>query len=191
MKSFRERIGKKEIDQELVENITQVLFLQEYGDEIFDGEILNEGKIDVLLKKAGLHVHKSKGLIAYLRSANIGVAKIMVAAIKGDKEGIKAVLKSVKKEDVLDFVLKFDMATAHIITYPIHLIDAVTGWHLWAAIQDRTASLSDVVGVIKDAVIIIRNNLVKTLDKKHVIFHNKRLTNLVADIENPSLNHMH
>jgi len=192
MKSFRQHLGKDDIDQELVENITQILFLQEYGDEIFEDEILSEGKIDDLLKKTGLHIHKSRGIISYLKSANLGVAKMMIAAIKGDKEGIKEVVKSVKKEDVLDFLLKLDMATNHTITAPIHMIDAWTGWHLWAAIQEKTAKVGDYIKTIKDAVMVVKNNLIKTLDKKHVVYHNKRLTALIQDVESkkfsPALN---
>ena len=38
---------------------------------------------------------------------------------------------------MLDFLLKLDMATLHVLTGPLHTIDAITGWHLWANVKDK------------------------------------------------------
>jgi hypothetical protein len=51
--------------------------------------------------------------------------------------------KSVKKEDVLDFLLKLDTLTLHLISGPIHELDAITGTHIWANIKNKAKSVTD------------------------------------------------
>ena len=109
---------------------------------LFESGLLNieegiEQTINKYLQKAGVKVHTRKGLIQYLISAGKGLGKLFLAALKGDKEEVKKIAKSVKKEDVIDFLLKLDTVTYHLLTGPIHMIDAVTGWHIWAAIEDK------------------------------------------------------
>ncbi len=169
----------------LTETIKQVLAIQEtsYGslNEMMDfgGNTLNEGKINDLLKKSGLHLAKNKGLLSYMKDIGTGVAKLIFAGIKGDKEAIKAVMKTVKKEAVLDFILKLDMATLHIITSPIHTIDAITGWHLWANVQSAVANAKDIIAKIKTAINTVKHEIGKVMkDNKLVQRHTKNLDNL-------------
>ena len=67
-----------------------------------------------------------------------------VAIINKDGEAAKNVLKGLKKEDVLDFLLNLDMATLHIVSGPIHTIDAITGWHLWANVKDKAKGAKNI-----------------------------------------------
>lgn len=112
-------------------------------DEAFDIAALGKS-VDSLMKKAGLHVKRGEGLIQQSLRGGKVLAKFMWYAIKaaqGDKEAkvkVKEMANSeVKKEDVLSFLLNLDMATAHVFTGPIHFIDAVTGWHIWADVKEK------------------------------------------------------
>jgi hypothetical protein len=97
-----------------------------------------------LMAKAGLHVQKHDGLVQQAMKGGTILAKFVWYAIKaatGDKDAkvkVKEMANSeVKKEDVLSFLLNLDMATLHVFTGPIHFIDAVTGWHLWANVKEK------------------------------------------------------
>lgn len=175
--------------ENLQETIKQVLAIQDtsYGDlnEMidFNGDLLNEGKVHDLLKKAGLHVGKNKGLISYMRDIGAGVAKIIFAAIKGDKEAIREVMKTVSKEAVLDFILKLDMATLHIITTPIHTIDAITGWHLWANVKKAAEGAKGIIVKIKDAINTVKLEVGKIIKDRNVLTkHTKNLQSLEAQL---------
>ena len=119
--------------------------------------VIEEGMHD-LLKKAGLHVKKGDGLIQMIAKAGIQIGKIMIAAYKAvkskseaDKEALKAEIKKskVSKGQLMDFLLKLDQATLHLITGPIHMIDAITGWHIGADLHDH---IEDVSHKIKSAI---------------------------------------
>ena len=119
-----------------------------------------------LLKKAGLHLHTGDGIIQMAMKSGKNVAKLFWYAMKGasgDKEAkakaIELANTEVSKEQVMDFLLKLDMATNHVISGPIHLIDAWTGWHLWAGIKDMATdglkkakeAIENLIAVAKDA----------------------------------------
>lgn len=160
MKSFKNYVDDQLIEQNIIEYLILSEMTLTEQEEIF-GDVINEGKLDSLLHKAGLHIHKGKGLIQYLMSAGKGIGKMVVAAIKGDKEGVKKIAQSIDKGDVLDFLLKLDTATLHLVTGPLHLIDAVTGWHLWAAVKDKAEGAKNIIDKIKQALVSVKNNVVK------------------------------
>lgn len=140
--------------------------------DTFNESVLNEGvkdKVMGFLKKAklsakdlthhlGLHIGRSsgRGLIQSLLASGMNISKVMIAAFKsvsGNQED-KAALKDaiinlkIKKEDLLDFLLRLDQATLHLVTGPLHVIDALMGWHIWA---DVKAQASNIATRIKDA----------------------------------------
>jgi hypothetical protein len=97
-----------------------------------------------LLKKAGLHLHKGDGLIQIAMKSGKVMGQFLWYALKaasGDKEAkvkVKELANTeITKEQMLDFLLKLDMATLHVLTGPLHTIDAITGWHLWANVKDK------------------------------------------------------
>lgn len=106
--------------------------------------------INSTLKKLGLHAHKgNKSLLAALAQATKPVAKLFWLALKAQvggqtpemEEAIKAALKDVKKADWMELMLKLDTLSLHLITGPIHMIDALTGWHIGADLHHgKTAS---------------------------------------------------
>jgi hypothetical protein len=100
-----------------------------------------------LMKASGLHVKKGDGLMQMaMRSGKLMAQFIWYAikASKGDKEAAEKVKEiantKITKEQVIDFILKLDMATAHILTTPIHTIDAITGWHIWANVKSKAST---------------------------------------------------
>ena len=148
-------------------------------------EDINE-KIDVkaALKKVGLSTEKSgKGLIQILRGASTHIAKAFILALKAHvfkkkdaKEELKQHLKrKVKREEIVDFLLRLDMVSLHIFTGPIHMIDALTGWELMADIHSGAKSASDRV---KSAV-----QALDTAKKDVADFRAKRLDSMVTTLK--------
>ena len=114
-------------------------------NEAFELGMFKTG-MKALMKGAGIGAHKSgEGLIQIaLKSGKVMAEFIWNAlkAVKGDEVAKQRVIelanKEIKKEQVLDFLLKLDTATLHLVSGPLHIIDALTGWHVWAQIQGHT-----------------------------------------------------
>ena len=144
-------------------------------------EGLNFGK---LLGKLGLKAHKGVGLIDILKKSGKNIGKMMWLAFqvqRGDETAkleLKELLKTkIKKEDVLNFILQLDQATLHVITGPIHLLSAITGWHLEAdlhkvgsaselikkAVAELETASKSLVGKLKDKMIGYVKNIKATL----------------------------
>lgn len=107
---------------------------------------------DRQLKKVGLKLHKSKGILDYIKSFATGIGKVLLFIIKGDQEKAKDLLKSMKKEDFLDFIYKLDLGTLHLITGPLHMIDAWTGWDLGVNLQNHMKKAEGLTTVLKQAI---------------------------------------
>lgn len=171
-------------ETELAKSVNNLIELQYFSDMDFstlNESILTEFKmpdIGSALKKAGLHVKKGRGLIQIIASSGIHLAKIFHASIKaagGNKEAekeLKELLsKKISKEDIIDFLLKLDQATLHVITGPIHTIEAITGWHIWAAVKkvsnvgkDLVQKGIDIINKLEDVV-----NDLEGSGKKYII----------------------
>lgn len=129
-------------------------------------ELVTEG-INDILGKLGLSLHKhNPGVIEYIKLFTKGVGKIIYAAIKGDKDGVKNIAKTLKKEDVIDFILKLDMLTLHVITGPIHMIDALTGWDLSVHIKKTANSAGNMLGDLKKTISELKYLIKKTFMKE-------------------------
>lgn len=208
-KEFREMPMDEgnEFDSHLQESIMAMVLIRESNSlelyEAFERDqdaIITEGIMDVLkmdvkdvaknldgllgkgLGKAGLHRHKGKGLISYVMSAGKGVGKMMLALIKGDKETVKELAQSVKKADVVDFLLKLDTVTQHLVTGPIHTLDAITGWHIGANLEHAIKGKDGIIAKIKGAIGTIRGNLSGLMDKTREALFNKGMDKLEAEI---------
>lgn len=157
-KSFNE-------ESELALAVNNMIEYQQFCDMDFDTlneNMLTEFKMPDIggaLKKAGLHVQKGRGLIQMVASVGIHFAKVLHAAIKasgGDKaaeKNLKELLaKKISKEQIIDFLLKLDQVTAHAVTGPIHFIEAITGWHLWAAVHKVRDSGKNLIQKGKDII---------------------------------------
>lgn len=161
MKTFKQHLKEQE---DIESSMSEFLILSDVANDInltealFDKADLKK-KIISAADKTGLHIKKEKGLIGHLISAGKGIAQLFLAAIRNDRDSMKTIIKSIKKEDVIDFLLKLDQATIHIVTGPIHFIDAVTGWELWANVNQAATlsiqSLKKAADNIRKAVSII------------------------------------
>ena len=182
-KTLYNSIDRELYDYTLVENaILMTLFIEQAPIEVLSEGIeqdLTEG-VSKFLKGIGLHAHKGKGLIDYITQFTKGIGGLMYAAIRKDTEGMKKILKSVKKQDVLHFLLQLDQASLHIVTGPIHFIDAVTGWHIGADLgalvtkatetaQSLVKSITTAFNKIKDSV--INTDLVHDKTERQLLKH--------------------
>lgn len=114
------------------------------------GDII-DNNINPVAKKAGMHIETKKGLLHYLSNISTNSAKLLYYAVSyaknknnNDKEKIKEIFKKVNKEDFIDFILKLDMVTLHLLTEPIHMIDAITGTHIWSNVKSKAQKIDDV-----------------------------------------------
>jgi hypothetical protein len=148
-----------------IEEAALVLTLASMWTENLDeSEELTEARFKNLLNRLGLSIHKQVGLLDYVRSFTQGIGKIIVAALKKDKAAVKQIATSIKKEDVIDFLLKLDMATMHLVTGPIHFVDAVTGWDLWANVKHAAGTAGSIYSDIKAAIISLKNKITSHLN---------------------------
>ena len=142
---FKEYISQNQDVNTLLE---WAIFMDMDIDRLDEGVVIDNIKkiksmMKPLLKKAGIHVSQSDGLIQYLWKANKNIARLLYHAFKaqkGDeesKERVKEIMKSVKAEQVIDVLLKLDQLTLHMITSPIHIIDSLTGTHIWATLNSK------------------------------------------------------
>lgn len=145
-------------------------------------DMLNEGfdflgKLEGLADKLGIHVSSSKGgMIGILYRSGKVLAEFFWCAFKatmGDNQAKQRLVElsktEITKEEILDFLLRLDGLTLHTLTGPIHMIDNLLGWHIWAAVQDHAKgfadkaakAISDLVDVVKEV-----DDEVKTKAKK-------------------------
>lgn len=155
----------------------QALFLIHEMMALRDVSTLNESleldeaqlmdKITSGLSKLGFKTHKGKGLIHYLAAAGKAMGSLFWALIRGDKNKIKEITsKEIKRQDVLDFLYKLDLATLHVVTGPLHLLDAITGWEIVPAMGNKLAGVSKkVVQTFKDAFQFIKDKATSVLDQ--------------------------
>ena len=113
-------------------------------DEAFNIDDLKKGG-KALMSKLGMGSHKTgDGLIQVALKSGKLMAEFVWHALRGatgNQQSIERVKEiaatEITKEQFLDFVLKLDTATLHIVSGPLHAIDAWTGWHIWAHIKSK------------------------------------------------------
>lgn len=129
-------------------------------DEAFDFL----GKLEGLASKMGIHASSSRGgLIGILWRSGKVLAEFfwnILKAVAGDKDAKERAIElsktEVRKEDIIDFLLRVDGLTLHTLTGPIHFIDNLTGWHIWAAVETHVHDFADkaakAIGALADVV---------------------------------------
>ena len=164
-------IGFKEYKEvtEMQDKIALLMYMAENDEminESYDMDALTEVDKEAIVKKTnswldkvGMKLHKGTGIIDYLKVFSKGAGKLIMAAIRKDKDEVKAIANTIEKEKVLDFLLKLDMATMHIVTGPIHTIDAVTGWDLMANIKKAAETADDKLKIFYDAINKVKNSI--------------------------------
>jgi len=188
MKSFKDFGNHQEFSLEL-NNIIELMEFEKMGVDTLTEETLDEFKMPDItgaLKTAGFHVKKGRGLMQIIAASGTHMAKILyhaVKAAKGDEASVaelkKLLAKKITKEDIIDVLLKIDQLTLHALTGPIHAIEAITGWHIAAAIKNVRKVSDD----IKQKVVNVIDTL-KTLAKKVDKAIAAKVTSLTTDISN-------
>lgn len=138
------------------EKIISLLVLMEHLDTLdLMSESIDEQLVTIAegindhLNKVGFKLHKSKGILDYIKSFVGGVGKVMFHIIKGDLDKAKEIIKELTKEDILDFLYKLDLGTLHLFTGPIHMIDAWTGWDLAVNLKSHIEKGEGITDIIK------------------------------------------
>lgn len=132
-----------------------------------DIEVLNEGigslgdMVKGIGNAIGITAHKdTEGFAQLTMKAGANIVKLIwyaAKAVKGDAEA-KAKVKElasteIKKEDVLDYLLKLDALSLHMISGPIHMLDALTGWDIMVKMKKHAMTMHDrAVAAIKNLV---------------------------------------
>ena len=137
-------------DKDVYLLIDHMIFTQDF-ESLDEAEGGLKDKLNKALGAIGFKVHSSgRGIIPTLMKAGKNVAQLFWYAMKasnGDTEAKKKVKeianKEITKHDVVDFLLKLDTMSMHLLTGPIHMIDALTGWHISVDFKEKSANISD------------------------------------------------
>ena len=103
------------------------------------------GKFKKAVQSAGLKLGSNeRGLIQTLSKVGSHVSKVIYYAIKakgGDRaarDELKDLLgKKVTKAEMIDFFFKLDTLTLSVMTGPINIIDALTGWNIVGTLKEK------------------------------------------------------
>lgn len=142
---------KEEIKESDIESLVELYQFIEHGDNL--NEAFNFSSI---LNKLGFEVKKGKGLLHTMKNVSKGTKDLIWYTFKlyqGNEEYKQKIIdlyKSIDKEEVIDTLLRLDMLTLHAITGPIHMLDAITGWHLAPNLKRKTTELKDRVKRVID-----------------------------------------
>lgn len=174
-------------DDDIYIIVESVMFMEDFN-------YLNEGigdfakKVGDFLPKIGLHAHKVHGgLIGMLKKAGSTMAKFFWHAMKaatGNEESKKIVKemanKEIKKEDLIHFLVKLDTVTLHLVSGPIHMIEAITGWHIGANIKTDVKNIMQKAKEALETLALISKEVSGEIKKKIIQYVNglKRLMGL-------------
>jgi hypothetical protein len=111
-------------------------------------------------------VEKEKGLIHYFKDLGVGGSQMMYHAFNAyynknneSKQRVKELSKSVKKEHVMDVLLKLDVLSLHLVTGPLHILEAVTGWNILHHIKNKVEPVEKRIKTALHALESLKNDL--------------------------------
>jgi len=195
MKTFKEFKKEIKLTEDMEDKIALLIYLSENEDminESYDIDNLTESQkeditegVNNWLEKVGMKLHKGNGIIDYILQFSKGAGKIILAAIKNDKEEVKKIADKFDKAELVDFLLKLDMATLHVVTGPIHFIDAVTGWDLMANIKHAASGAVDKLKVFYNAIKNVKDSIVHVLSGDRQLKMLKVADNLAMNMPDP------
>ena len=199
MHSFKQFISEKEltpIEKEILE------YIENYNSDIY----LSEGVFDKLKSKLGSIVSKieslglkfekmDKGLIgsAIQSGQSIGKAVTLLIAYNKAKKNndsesqsvIKQqwkqqVGKQVNKKDLAAFLYNLDMLSMHLITGPLHMFKALTGYELEFF---KHAKEGGAIDAIKNHLSSIKDKIKNIFDKKKASKIKDKIETVETDID--------
>ena len=160
-----EEIEQVEVSREDVATVLEYMLILDAGNEV----VLSEEKAENIKalagnvsKKLGFASSGRKNLISLLSSISKNAALAVVYAIQaqagreGAREKLESVLKTSNiKAELVDLVIRADVLTLHLISGPIHIIDAITGFEIAEKIREKAEIGSE---KLKDAVELIQRS---------------------------------
>jgi hypothetical protein len=147
-----------------IENINESEFQNLTEASILAGISDMFGKVEAGIEKIGMKLHKGKGIMSYIADFNDAASFLIFAAIKGDKEEVLRIAKTFDKSKFMDFVLKLDMLSMHLLTGPIHMIDAITGWDIIANLKGHAAKAENIIDSIEKEIADLKSKISSLLD---------------------------
>jgi hypothetical protein len=147
-----------------LENVNESEFQNLTEASILAGIANMFGKAEAGIDKIGMKLHKGKGVLSYIADFNDAASFLVYAAIKGDKEEVLRLAKTFDKSKFVDFLLKLDMLSMHILTGPIHMIDAITGWDLIANLKAHTSKAENIIDSIEKAISDLKAKISTLMD---------------------------
>jgi len=178
MQSLNEHIYITERKEAIASLLEFIVFIEEGESLILSeakGESIKAG-LGKVANKLGISVHGRKNLLQLVTSVgkNTGLALVYAARSHmgqtGAKEKLENILKTSNiKSELADLILRLDTLTLHLFTGPIHIIDAITGWHLGADLQNKAKTPNTHVKTAIDTIIkasnVIKDKPRRTLNR--------------------------
>ncbi len=97
---------------------------------------------------------KKKFLHHYLLDFASTAGKMLLAAIKGDKQRVKELSLKFNRDDFFEFLWRLDSATLGILTGPIQIVEEVTGWDIKGFLKRKVKStkkkIKDIIDTFDD-----------------------------------------
>jgi hypothetical protein len=149
---------------------------------------LNENVFHDILSKLGFELKTEKGLMHNLLSTSKIVSQVIKAAIKAfftknddDKATLKNILTSNKitAAEIIQFLIKLDTLTLHLISGPIHMIEALTGFKLKIKKDNIPLNLKDEIKHAIEKIELAAQKLSKKAAKKLIMF-TKSIKNILC-----------
>lgn len=156
---------KHDYSQEILE-----IFMMIHQDELLNESI----DLNKILQKIGFTFSKEKGLVHILSGAGKHMfdlfKQLFIAWYTGkeeEKQKVKEIIDSSKitKEHIADFLFKLDEATLHLITGPLYLLSAITGWKIRPQNPEKKNMVQSTENKLKDAIQKL-SSVVSELPKK-------------------------
>lgn len=178
MQSLKEHIYITE-QKEVIASLLEFIVFMEDGESLVLSEARGESVkagLGKVANKLGVSAHGRKNLLKLIASVGKNTGLALVYAIRshmgqeGAKENLENVLKTANiKSELTDLMLRLDTLTLHLLTGPLHIIDAITGWHLGADIKDKAKTpnthIKGAIDILTKAAQAIKDKPRKTLNR--------------------------
>lgn len=144
-----EKINKQLINEDIHLVLETGMFFCEY-DKINEGRELLP-KVKKYINNLSLPKTRKKGLIQIISSSSKEIGKMLWLAYKYSitnnsefKNELRNMAhKNITKDDMIDFLFKLDVVTLGLLSSPISMIDAITGWNLLENLKSITKSIEE------------------------------------------------
>lgn len=156
-----------------------------YGQGRLDEAVIGNA-VNKALQPVGFQAKKgNRSLLKYISDAAKGVGKFFLAVIKGDFQTAGEIARSLKLQDVVDFLLRLDKATFSIITGTFDRIEAITGWDIWASLESAKETVKQSFERVNSAIENIKREssltMKTTKGKKKLVSALERIKQLVVN----------